>query len=86
MLFGGFFAELPDTAGIATALGQARVRVFAEIAAADARLLALSPTEAVRALLARLADGDDLPTAFELIAAQDVIAHPPAGLTSRRLR
>ena len=49
---------------LAPALGAARVEVFAEVAALDATLLALTPTEAVRALIARLADGDDLATAL----------------------
>jgi citrate synthase len=70
LLFDGFFDDLPDdlTAG----LGAARVEVHAEVAALDARLAALGPVEAVRALMARLPDGDDLATACRLLAAPAV--------------
>ena len=54
LLFDGFFAELPDAAPVGAALGAARVRVFPHVGALDDGLLALTPTEAVRALLARL--------------------------------
>jgi citrate synthase len=70
MLFEGFFEGLP--ADLAPALGQARRDVFEELAALDSGLLDLSPVEAVRALVARLPDGDDLPTALRLIAAPAV--------------
>jgi citrate synthase len=42
------------------------------VAALDTGLLDRSPIEAMRALTARLADGDDLPTALRLIAAPAV--------------
>jgi len=48
--------------------------VFAEVQALDARLLALEPIEAVRALIARLPDGDDLQTALRLVAAPAVFS------------
>jgi len=70
LLFAGFFEDLP--ADLSAALGAARVAVFAEVAHLDAGLLALEPVEAVRALMARLADGDDLATALRLIAAPAV--------------
>lgn len=70
LLFDGFFADLPDD--LAPALGAARADVFAETAKLDERLLALEPVEAMRALTARLADGDDLPTALRLVAAPAV--------------
>jgi citrate synthase len=70
LLFDGFFENLP--ADFAGPLGAARAEVFAETAALDARLLALNPVEAMRALTARLADGDDLATAFRLLAAPAV--------------
>lgn len=73
-LFSGFFEDLPFTDGLATALGKARARVFAHRAAVDPTLLALPPTEATRALMARLADSDDLDTALDLIAAPAVFA------------
>ncbi|WP_312166133.1 citrate synthase/methylcitrate synthase [Phenylobacterium sp.] len=70
ILFDGFFDDLP--ADLAPALGAARAEVFSEVAALDPGLLDLSPVEAVRALTARLADGDDLATALRLIAAPAV--------------
>lgn len=70
LLFEGFFPDLP--ADLVAALGAARVEVFAEVAHLDSGLLALEPVEAVRALMARLADGDDLATALRLIAAPAV--------------
>jgi len=70
LLFDGFFPDLP--ADLAAALGQARADVFAEVAALDTGLLDRAPVEAVRALTARLADGDDLATALRLIAAPAV--------------
>ena len=70
LLLDGFFDDLP--ADLAPALGAARVEVFVEVAGLDARLARLSPIEAMRALTARLADGDDLATALRLIAAPAV--------------
>src|SRR5580658_679170 len=70
LLLDGFFDNLP--ADLAPALGAARADVFAHVAALDATLLALTPMEAMRALTARLADGDDLGTALRLIAAPAV--------------
>jgi len=74
MLFSGFFDDVPDGDGLAAALGKARQRVFAEVAAVDAGLLRLSPVEGMRALMARLPDGDDLDTALDLLAAPAVFA------------
>jgi citrate synthase len=70
LLWGGFFAALPGD--LAPALGAARVEVAGEVRALDDALLALSPTEAMRALTARIADGDDLATALRLTAAPAV--------------
>lgn len=70
LLFEGFFDALP--ADLAAPLGRARVEVFQELAALDSGLLDLTPIEAVRALTARLADGDELATALRLIAAPAV--------------
>ncbi len=69
-LFDGFFDQLP--ADLAPALGAARAEVFSEVAALDPGLLDLTPVEAMRALTARLPDGDDLTTALRLIAAPAV--------------
>ena len=72
LLLDGFFPDLPDAKALAAALGRARVEVFAEVAALDDRLLAHGTIEGVRALMARLADGDDLAIALRLIAAPAV--------------
>lgn len=70
LLFDGFFDDMP--ADLTRTLGEARVAVFAETAALDERLLKLNPVEAMRALWARLADGDGLDTALKLLAAPAV--------------
>ncbi len=75
LLWNGFFDDLP--ADTRSALGQARVVVFGEVAALDGGVLALPAMEAVRALTARLADGDDLGTALRLAGA------PPPPRSSR---
>ena len=70
LLWQGFFDDLP--ADLAPALGAARAAVFPHVAALDDTLLALGPVDAMRALTARLADGDDLATALRLVAAPAV--------------
>lgn len=70
LLFAGFFDDLP--ADLAPALGAARAEVFGNVAALDHRLLDRTPVEAMRALTARLADGDDLAAALRLVAAPAV--------------
>ncbi|MET0295235.1 MAG: citrate synthase/methylcitrate synthase [Phenylobacterium sp.] len=70
LLFDGFFEDLPDD--LTAALGAARAEVFDELVGLDSRLVRRSPVEALRALLARLPDGDDLPTALRLLAAPAV--------------
>ncbi len=77
ILWAGFFEELPGD--ITAALGEARRDVFTEVVALDARLAARGPMEAMRALTARLSDGDDLATALRLVAA-------PAVFTAAALR
>lgn len=70
LLFDGFFEDLPED--LTAALGAARAKVFEEVQAVDDGLLALGPVEAMRALTARLPDGDDLATALALLAAPAV--------------
>ncbi len=70
LLWGGFFEHLP--ADLTGPLAAARAEVFAEVSALDTGLLALSPIEAMRALTARLGDGDDLAVALRLLAAPAV--------------
>ncbi|MBU1303948.1 MAG: citrate synthase/methylcitrate synthase [Alphaproteobacteria bacterium] len=71
LLFDGFF---PPQADLRAALGAARVAVFEHVAAADPALVALPPVDGLRALLARLGDGEGLSTALQLIAGPAVFA------------
>ncbi|MFD3264918.1 citrate synthase/methylcitrate synthase [Phenylobacterium ferrooxidans] len=70
LLWDGFFDHLP--ADLAGPLAAARAEVFAEVSAMDTGILSLSPIEAMRALTARLSDGDDLAVALRLLAAPAV--------------
>ena len=72
LLFDGFFERPVMTADLRQRLGAARVEVFAHVRAMDAALIALPPVDAMRALIARLADGEDLETALRLLAAPAV--------------
>lgn len=72
LLLDGFFPEHIDATVLRTRLCHARMAVFAHVAALDADLAALTPVEAMRALIARLPDGDDLDTAIQLLAAPAV--------------
>ncbi len=79
LLWDGFF---PLPADLAPALGAARAAIFAHVAAADPALLALPPVDAMRALLARLDDGEDGDSALRLVAAPAVFI--PALLRRRQ--
>lgn len=72
LLWDGFFDDLPDQTALDAAIGRARAEVFPQVAALDAELQQRSTIEAVRALMARLPDGDDLATALRLVAAPAV--------------
>lgn len=63
-------------------LGQARLRVFREVAWLDADLVSLSVTESLRALMARLPDGEDKSVALLQIAAPAVFL--PALIRARQ--
>lgn len=76
LLFDGFF---PSNGSLQAALGTARAEVFSQVALADPALVALPPVDGMRALLARLGDGDDLDAALHLVAA-------PAVFTTALLR
>jgi citrate synthase len=71
VLLEGFF-QPESSAPLARALGAARAEVFSSLPQADARLRSLTPIEALRALVARLGDGEDLAVALRLIAAPAV--------------
>ncbi|MDR3473136.1 MAG: citrate synthase/methylcitrate synthase [Devosia sp.] len=82
LLFEGFFDDLPDSTALPAALGAARARVFRHVASIDQGMLALPPTDAVRALLARLPDRTDFEAALDLLAGPAVFT--PAILRLRR--
>src|SRR5260370_42470301 len=69
LLLSGFFDDLPEPERLPSALGAARLEVFAHLRAADQDLPRLSPIEAVRALIARIGDGEEVGSALRLIAA-----------------
>lgn len=73
-----------DAADISRRLGLARDRAYAEVARLDADLVALSVTEGLRALMARLPDGESPDDALLLVAAPAVyvpaLARRQAGL------
>src|SRR5882757_2657966 len=70
LLWDGFFEDLPSD--LSPALAAARLEVFAEVSALDTGLLDRTPIEGMRALTARLADGDSLNVALRLVAAPAV--------------
>ena len=76
LLFDGFFTA---DGSLQAALGAARAEVFSQVALADPGLIDLPPVDGMRALLARLGDGDDLAAALRLVAA-------PAVFTTALLR
>ena len=73
LLWDGFFDVPVEAHAMPPALGRARLEAAALLRPEDAQALAaLAPVDALRALLARLPDGDDLPTALRLVAATGV--------------
>lgn len=69
LLFEGLFDDLPSPAAFSAALGGARVCAFELAKYADEGVLRLPPMDAVRALVARIDDGEDLDAALALLAA-----------------
>jgi citrate synthase len=69
-LWAGLSPDLP--ADLPGALGRARAEVWREVEDLDDRLAALPPVEALRGLMARLADGEDTATALRVVAAPAV--------------
>ena len=79
LLMAGFVPDLPPAGEFAGALGAARARVFARLAAAPD--LPADPVQAMRALTATLEDGEGADVALALLAAPAVFA--PAVLRRR---
>jgi citrate synthase len=72
MLWEGFFEDLPKHDDLSRNLGTARQKAFEHLTTVDAQLLQRPLFDAVRALVARIDDGDDLETALLLVAAPAV--------------
>lgn len=88
LLLESFFEDLPHTAALEARLGRARLDAFDKMMATGGLPAGLNAIEAVRALLARLNDGDDLETALLLLASPAVftaaVARARQGLTPIR--
>ena len=74
LLWTDLFDDLPDTDEFASRLGLARAEVFDGVDALRGELRRRPPIEAMRALIAQLADSEDRDTAFRLLAAPAVYA------------
>jgi citrate synthase len=72
LLLDGLLEHPLTAADLKTRLGQARAEVFSHVRAADDVLLNLPPVDAMRALIARLPDGEDFETALRLLASPAV--------------
>jgi citrate synthase len=72
LLLEGLTDRLVDGGTLPVLLGAARREAFAHVATADTAITALPPVDAVRALIARLPDGEDIDTALRLMAAPAV--------------
>ena len=82
LLFDGLYDGMPRSQDFATALGRARVAAFALAQHIDDDILALPPMDVVRALVARMDDGEDFETALALLAAPGALL--PAVLRARQ--
>ena len=72
LLWEGFFKALPSASDMLMLLGAARQEVFEHLDAADSEIVKQPAVDAVRALIARLPDADDVASALLLVAAPAV--------------
>jgi citrate synthase len=72
LLLDGLTERHLDAVELRKRLGETRVGLFAHVTALDLELLALPPVDAMRALIARLPDGEDFEAALRLLAAPAV--------------
>ena len=79
-LWSGFFDRVPHD--LQPALGAARVAAFRRLAPDFQRLASRAETEALRAALSLMPDGDDLPAAIDLVATMAVATGALARLKS----
>jgi citrate synthase len=74
LLWSGLFANAPTAQQVPALLGAARTHAYGLLAGADLdELRKAQPVDAVRALMARIDDADDLDTALLLVAAPAVL-------------
>jgi citrate synthase len=81
LLFDGFFPESPNAAAVTAGLAAARAEIFDRLVARGLDAEG-SVYDAMRAGIARIGDGDDLATAYRLIAAPAVLT--PAIIRAKR--
>ena len=74
LLLDGMVEGLPELRQMRRRLGEARLQAFAQVAALDADLAGRGPLDVVRALMARLPDGDGIDVAMQLLASPAVFA------------
>lgn len=72
LLWAELFDGAPEAAELTALLGQARSWAFAQLSAEDTRPLPQDPVAALRILLARIDDGENLETALRLAAGTAV--------------
>ncbi|WP_283194602.1 citrate synthase/methylcitrate synthase [Rhizobium sp. AN80A] len=72
LLLDGLMEDPVDATTLRPLLASARIDVYSYVTQLDETLLALPPVDAMRAMIARLADGQDLDTALHLMAAPAV--------------
>ncbi|WP_018899894.1 citrate synthase/methylcitrate synthase [Rhizobium sp. 2MFCol3.1] len=72
LLLDGLMERSVDATTLRSLLGAARVELYSHITHLDEGLLALPPVDAMRAMIARLVDGQDFDTALHLMAAPAV--------------
>lgn len=72
LLLEGMIEDLPASAELGRRIGQARALAFLQVSTLDSALANRPPLDAVRALMARLPDGEDIETALLLLAAPAV--------------
>jgi len=72
LLWEGLFSDSPSADEMVVLLGEARRKVFEHLKSADTQLVGQPTLDAVRSLVARLPDGDDIDSALQLVAAPAV--------------
>jgi len=84
LLLDGLMERYIEPAELTRSLGEVRVRLFAHVASLGPELLALPPVDAMRALIARLPDGEDFEAALRLLAAPAVFLPAILRLQARK--